>query len=144
MKCASRSSEPIPVKYSLDTNVCIHCIQTPSEKVARHLRTIAANDVVVCSVVRAELAYGASKSVRPQVAAAHEAFLTPYPCADFDAAAAQVFGRLHADLERRGKPIGPYDLQVAAIAIANGLTLITHNVREFSRVDGLKWADWEA
>lgn len=132
------------MKYSLDTNVCIRCIQTPSDKMARHLREVPAKDVVVCSVVRAELAYGVNKSVRPQMALVHEAFLAPYSCADFDAASAQVFGRLRADLERRGTPIGPYDLQIAAIAIATGLTLITHNVREFSRVDGLKWADWEA
>lgn len=62
----------------------------------------------------------------------------------FDGPAADAFGRLRAHLASRGTPIGPYDLQIAAIALANDLTLVTHNTREFARVPDLRLADWEA
>ena len=62
----------------------------------------------------------------------------------FDDAAAEVYGRIRAALEAAGTLIGPYDLQIAAIALANDLTLITHNIREFGRVAGLRIEDWEA
>ena len=61
----------------------------------------------------------------------------------FDDAAASVYAIIRAHLESAGTPIGPYDLQIAAIALANGLTLVTHNTREFSRVPGLLLEDWE-
>lgn len=61
----------------------------------------------------------------------------------FDDAAAVVYAEIRAALAQAGKPIGPNDLQIAAIALANDLTLVTHNTREFSRVQGLKLADWE-
>lgn len=96
-------------------------------------------------MVRAELLFGAVKSSNPLRSwAAHEHFLSQYACVEFDEPSAQVFARLRFDLERTGASIGPYDLQIAAIAVAHGLTLITHNVKEFSRVNGLKLVDWEA
>jgi len=70
--------------------------------------------------------------------------LRPYTTLPFDDAAAQVFGRIRATLETAGTPIGPYDLQIAEIALVNGLIVITHNVREFGRVPGLRIEDWEA
>jgi len=54
-----------------------------------------------------------------------------------------IYGELRAKLSQAGRIIGPYDLQIAAIALANGLVLVTHNTAEFSRVDGLKLKDWE-
>lgn len=62
----------------------------------------------------------------------------------FDGAAAREFGRIRADLQRVGTPIGPYDLQIAAIALAHNLTLVTHNTDEFKRVSALQIDDWEA
>jgi tRNA(fMet)-specific endonuclease VapC len=61
----------------------------------------------------------------------------------FDDAAAEAYGRLRAELARRGTPIGPNDLMIAAIALAHDLTLVTHNTAEFSRVSGLRLEDWE-
>lgn len=69
--------------------------------------------------------------------------MTSFGKAEFDDRAALIFGEIRAELERHGTPIGPYDMQIAAIAMANDLTLVTHNVKEFSRIKGLKWADWE-
>ena len=62
---------------------------------------------------------------------------------DTNLAAAHRFGEIRAELNRQGLPIGPYDLQIAAIALANQLVLVTHNVAEFSRVPNLKCVDWE-
>jgi tRNA(fMet)-specific endonuclease VapC len=70
-------------------------------------------------------------------------FLTQFVILPFDSTAAKEFGRIRAKLAKAGTPIGPYDLQIAAIAIANGLKLVSHNTREFSRVAGLQLEDWE-
>lgn len=74
----------------------------------------------------------------------HRQFLQPYHSLPFDDAAAELAGILRAQLGQPGTPIGPYDLQIAAIALVNGCTLVTHNVSEFSRVPNLVFEDWEA
>ena len=70
--------------------------------------------------------------------------MQPYLSLPFDDAAADVHARVRRHLESLGAPIGPYDLLIAAIALANGCTLVTHNTNEFSRVPGLSLEDWEA
>lgn len=132
------------MKYLLDTNTCIRYINGRSAGALAKLPTIAPDDVVVCSVVRAELWYGAAKSQDPE--RTHEKqnrFLRPYASLPFDDAAAFVYAGVRADLERVGLPIGPLDLQIAAIAIAYRMILVTHNTREFSRIAGLQIEDWE-
>lgn len=71
-------------------------------------------------------------------------FLQPYRSLPFDDTAAEIVGLLRARLTTQGTPIGPYDIQLAAIALANNCTLVTHNVREFGRIPELQWEDWEA
>jgi tRNA(fMet)-specific endonuclease VapC len=101
-------------------------------------------EVAVCSVVKAELFYGAMRSRDPKkTLAGQQAFLQPYISLPFDDLAAMEYSRIRADLAAAGAPIGPYDLQIGAIALANGLTLVTHNTREFGRVNGLSIEDWE-
>jgi tRNA(fMet)-specific endonuclease VapC len=132
------------MKYTLDTNTCIRYINGRAPQIRQKLPTIPVNDIVVCSIVRAELAYGAAKSQTPEVSAAKQAyFLKPYATLPFDDAAAQIFGRIRTELERAGTPIGPYDMQIAAIAIVHELIVVTHNTREFGRVRGLRIEDWE-
>lgn len=75
--------------------------------------------------------------------ALQEVFLNNFVSLPFDDRAARMFGTIRADLASLGSPIGPYDLQIAAIAVVNNLTLVTHNTREFSRVSGLVIEDWE-
>jgi tRNA(fMet)-specific endonuclease VapC len=75
--------------------------------------------------------------------ALQQAFLEQFISLPFDDLAATTFGVIRVQLETRGIPIGVYDLQIAAIALANNLTLVTHNTREFRRVDGLQVEDWE-
>lgn len=133
------------MKYLLDTNVCIRYLQgrLPIIRDAIHARKPGA--MVICAVVRAELFYGAMKSQFPtETLTKQRQFIDQFPTLPFDDSAALIFGQIRADLYRQGKPIGPYDLQIAAIALANDLTLVTHNTREFGRIDGLRLEDWEA
>ncbi|MBN3905223.1 MAG: type II toxin-antitoxin system VapC family toxin [Nostoc sp. NMS1] len=130
--------------YLLDTNACIVYLNRPVSGVRRRLTTLSLQDVAVCSVVKAELFYGAIRSNnRARTLALQEAFLNNFVSLPFDDTSARIFGIIRAELAASGTPIGPYDLQIAAIAIANNLILVTHNTREFSRVNGLQLEDWE-
>ena len=100
--------------------------------------------MAVCSVVKAELFYGAMKSNNPiRTLEQQQQFLARFISLSFGDEAAIVLGEVRAVLASAGTPIGPYDLQIAAIALANDLTLVTHNTREFSRVNGLRLEDWQ-
>jgi tRNA(fMet)-specific endonuclease VapC len=132
------------MKYLLDTNVCIVYIKGRNLSLKRRFDTLPIEEISVCSVVKAELFYGAVKSANPERNfALQQAFLDQFVSLSFDDPAATTFGTVRAQLETRGTPIGAYDLQIAAIALAHNLTLVTHNTREFGRVDGLQVEDWE-
>lgn len=132
------------MRYLLDTNACIVYLRGRNSNLKRRLDSTVTQDIAVCSVVKAELAYGAMKSANPQQNfALQQAFLRQFVSLPFDDFAATAFGTIRAQFEAAGTPIGAYDLQIAAIALANNLTLITHNTAEFSRVDGLAIEDWE-
>ena len=127
----------------LDTNICIHLIKKTPEATLRRLRTIDIKTVAVSSITVAELQFGVAKSGRPeQNALALGAFLAPLTVEPFDDAAALAHGPLRFALERAGTPIGSLDLLIAAHAIALGRTVVTHNIREFQRIRGLKVEDW--
>jgi tRNA(fMet)-specific endonuclease VapC len=132
------------MKYLLDTNVCVGFLNQRKQLLTQRFLTVPTLDKVICSIVRAELFYGAYKSQR-QVSSLQviENFLAGYPNLDFDIVAARIQGEIRADLEKKGTQIGPYDLQIAAIALANKLTLVTHNTDEFSRIPHLTLDDWE-
>jgi tRNA(fMet)-specific endonuclease VapC len=132
------------MKYLLDTNTCIHYINGTSQAVFERLNVQDEGDVVVCSVVKAELFYGAMHSRNPSRNLANQQkFLVLFASLPFDDTAAEHYGRIRADLARAGTPIGGNDLMIAAIALAHDLTLVTHNQKEFGRVQGLKIEDWE-
>jgi len=132
------------MKYLLDTNTCIRHLNRRSESIIRKLASLVPEDIAVCSVVKAELFYGARKSNQPErTLARQQLFLNRFTSLPFDDRAAEIYGSVRVQLEARGTPIGPNDLMIAAIAVANGLILVTNNVREFSRVDGLQLDDWE-
>ena len=131
--------------HLLDTNACIRCLRDASSSVGRRYAASGPDEVVVCSIVISELHYGVHRSARPEEnLALLNAFLAPLVSFPFDDRAAEIAGRIRAELDSAGTPIGPLDLQIAAIALVNGLTLVTHNIREFSRVAGLRMEDWEA
>ena len=130
--------------FLLDTNVCVVYLNQPQSLVTAQLHRYQPQDIAVCSVVKAELFFGAMKSQRPeQTLQKQKNFLAAFHSLPFDDHAALIFGQIRAKLQRQGQPIGPYDLQIAAIALANDLTLVTHNTDEFSRIDGLRLSDWE-
>ncbi|HMV84695.1 MAG TPA: type II toxin-antitoxin system VapC family toxin [Blastocatellia bacterium] len=132
------------MKYLLDTNVCVTFLNRRNPLLEQRYNAVPSSDKIICSIVRAELLYGGFKSQRrPASVLFMESYLANEPNLDFDLTAARIFGELRADLERKGTPIGAYDLQIAAIALAHGLTLVTHNTREFSRVPNLLLEDWE-
>jgi len=130
--------------YLLDTNTCVEYLNGRSRRVLDAFRHRAPADMAVCSIVKAELYYGAQRSRNPQDALAKlEVFLAPYRSLPFDDRCAVAYGRIRARLAQMGSLIGPNDLLIAAIAVAHSVALVTHNVREFSRVDGLTYEDWE-
>lgn len=96
-------------------------------------------------MVKSELFYGAMRSNNVEkTIVKQQQFLNLFVSLPFDDAAALIYGRIRADLTALGTPIGPNDLQIAAIAMANNLILVTHNTNEFSRVNGLLLEDWES
>jgi tRNA(fMet)-specific endonuclease VapC len=133
------------VNYLPDTNVWIRYVTQRSSAVVTKFRSLSPQDIALCSPVLLELCYGAHRSARPtQNLAVVEALRQQFLSVPFDDDAAQEAGRVRALLASQGKPIGPYDLQISAIALAFNLTVVTHNMSEFSRVAGLKLEDWEA
>ena len=130
--------------FLLDTNVCIGILTARSPRALERLRQLSPSDVHVASVVRAELLSGARNSTRVEANLAVLAtFLSPFASVPFDDLAADYYGRLRATLHRAGELIGPNDMLIAATALARDLVLVTHNVKELSRVPGLRWVDWE-
>lgn len=133
------------MKYLLDSNACVQCTRRRGNPLVRsRLATHPPAEIVLCSVGVGELRYGAERSVNPaRESALIDAFAAPYVCIPYDDMAAGVYATIRRNLETRGERIGPYDLQIAAIALANNLILVTHNTKEFSRVPGLTLEDWE-
>ena len=130
--------------YMLDTNVCVVYMNGRSTSVRDRLDQLRPSDIVINSVVIAELFYGAMKSRdRAGTLAKQQQLLRPYVSLPFDDAASLKYGTLRAELEASGNTIGGNDMMIAAIALAHDLTLVTHNSREFLRVTGLKVEDWE-
>jgi tRNA(fMet)-specific endonuclease VapC len=134
------------VKYLLDTNTCIGWLRLNQPKIVARIKQQSPSDIVLCSVVVSELIYGVERS-----AVAHQAnnrmrveqLRQQFRSIPFDDTCAEAAGRVRATLAILGTPIGPNDLLIASIALANGLTLVTHNLSEFSRVSGLNIEDWE-
>ena len=130
--------------YLLDSNNCIQFLNGKSIHIDRQLRGIKPSNIKLCSIVKAEMWYGASRSNNASATLARlETFFEPYESIPFDDAAAAEDGRIRAQLAVAGTPIGPNDLMIAAIASARQSTLVTHNTSEFSRVPGLLIEDWE-
>ncbi len=134
--------------YLLDTNACIALINGSPPRVRKKLaHTIAqGHPVLVSSIATFELWYGVAKSQRREANAARvEAFIAgPVMLAEFDEDDAEEAGRVRAELEAVGTPIGAYDVLLAGQARRRGATLVTSNTREFKKVNGLDWQDWAA
>ena len=131
--------------YLLDTNACIRILNGTSPSLTEHLRGVSRTLVRLSSVVKGELLYGARRSSRvAENLRLLDRFFDTIASLPFDDRCAEEYGLLREELDRAGTPIGPNDLLIAATARAHRAILVTHNVREFSRVAGLRLEDWEA
>jgi tRNA(fMet)-specific endonuclease VapC len=129
------------MKYLLDTDTCIHALKQ-IEPVLGHLLATSPVDVAVSAITEAELRTGAAKSSSRKTAHLVENFLQPLVIVDFTSGDAVAYAQIRARLERAGQPIGPLDTLIAAQAVGRHLVLVSNNVREFSRVAGLRVVNW--
>ena len=127
----------------LDTNICIYVIKHKPEKVFQKLQEVDPSDVCISSVTYAELVHGVEKSAAvDKNRLALSIFLANIEILDFDVNAAEGYGKIRADLEKNGTPIGPLDMMIAGHAKSLDYTVVTNNVKEFKRVRGLKIENW--
>ncbi len=130
-------------RFMLDTDTCSYVVRGTNAAIAGRLSNIATDDVCISVIAKAELLFGiAVWPGRSRNAAAVGAFLSAIAVLDFPDAAAAHYADIRAGLRRRGMPIGADDLFIAAHARCLELTLVTNNVREFSRVPGLHIENW--
>ena len=131
--------------YLLDTNTCIQFMNGTSPAVKRHFQQCSPSEIAVCSVVKAELLFGARHSQRVEANLQRlKLFFAPLQSLPFDDRCAEEYAQIRADLTRQGKLIGPNDLLIAAIARAHDAVLVTNNTNEFERVANLRLTDWQA
>jgi tRNA(fMet)-specific endonuclease VapC len=133
------------MKFLLDTNMCIYLIKKKPPQVLQKFTDYSVGEIGISSITVAELQYGVEKSQHStKNRRALEQFLIPLIIADFDEQAAEVYGKVRAALEAQGMPIGALDTLIAAQALSLGVTLVTNNTREFSRVPDLNLVNWAA
>src|SRR4029077_16701190 len=130
-------------RFLLDTNICIYIRRKEPEKVLRRFQTLREGEAVLSVITFGELVYGAEKSARrARALELLRELARVLPVMGLPEAAAEAYGTMRAELERKGQMIGNNDLWIAAHAKAAGLTLVTNNEREFRRVRGLKVENW--
>ena len=131
--------------WLLDTDICSYALKNKPPQIAKRLFSKAPSEVMVSTITVYELITGCEKSPAPErLLKDVNAFLAPFSKLVFTVEDAHRAELVRVSLEKRGTPIGPYDILLAGQALARDLTLVTHNAREFRRVKGLKLEDWSA
>jgi tRNA(fMet)-specific endonuclease VapC len=131
------------MKYMLDTNICIYIIKKKPAKIFQIFSTLNIGDICISSITYAELQYGIFKSQHKEknkIALIN--FLAPIDILNFTDKAAICYGEIRAVLEKKGQIIGAYDLLIAAHALSEGFSLVTNNIKEFSKIPGIKLLNW--
>ena len=129
--------------FFLDTNICIYHLNGSAQGISRMLEKTPFRSVKIPSMVAAELLYGAEKSAKREYDLnIFKTFLSLYDIVPFDQKAIEYYAAIRKTLESTGKIIGGNDLVIAATVMANGGTLVTRNIDEFSRIEGLLVSDW--
>jgi len=126
----------------LDTNTCIYIINNRPPEVLEHFRSYQAGEVGISSIAASELAYGVAKSGSMKNRKALDMFLAPLQILPFDSECLWFYAEIRASLEKNGLSIGPMDTLIAAQALSIDGTLVTNNLKEFSRVPKLKLENW--
>jgi len=131
------------MRYLLDTNICIYLIKRRPPEVLEQFRQHSPQDVAICTITLFELQYGIEKSQYQQRSEnALTKFLLPLDLINLDRSAAIEAAAIRAQLERKGIPIGPYDLLIAGLARSRDMTLVTNNTNEFERIVDLHLENW--
>lgn len=128
--------------YFLDTNTCIDFLRNLSESVRSRFLSVPLNEIKIPVVVKAELLLGAYKSTKPETLERTKQFLELFEVIPFSDEMSYTYAKIRKELEVKGNKIGANDLFIAASALNKGAVLVTHNTREFIRIDGLKLDDW--
>jgi len=127
----------------LDTNICIYIIKNKPRSVKERFREFEIGELCISTISVSELMYGAYKSEQTQKnLKAIESFLMPFEIVNYDYIASVEYGKIRANLEKKGQVIGNMDMQIAGHALASDLVLVTNNIREFQRVEGLGLDNW--
>lgn len=131
------------MSFLIDTNICIYIINNRIQGSKAWIKNAGIENVFISSISVAELEFGITKSNKfNETQTAFYKFLSGFNIIDFDAASAKSYGKIRADLQSKGKIIGAMDMLIAATAISNRMTLVTNNVGEFSRVNGIEIQNW--
>ena len=129
--------------YLLDTNICIYLIKKRPPEALAQFKRHSPQDVAISTITLFELEYGVEKSqYRQRSQDALAKFLLPFNLLELDRSAATDAAAIRAELEKKGLPIGPYDLLIAGLARSQNMTLVTNNTKEFEKVDGLRLENW--
>jgi len=131
------------MRYMLDTNICIYAIKHKTDTVIKKFLSYDPAELCISAITYAELMHGVEKSMaveRNRIAIS--LFLSPITILEFDGQAAEAYGKIKTELEKKGTPIGPMDTLIAGHAKSRGLILVTNNTREFNRVVSLTVEDW--
>ena len=127
----------------LDTNICIYIIKNKPRSVKEKFKEFKIAELCISTITVSELIYGAYKSKQTEKnLKAIESFLMPFEIVDYHYIASIKYGKIRADLEKKGQIIGNMDMQIAGHALALDLVLVTNNIREFERVEGLRLDNW--
>ncbi len=133
------------MSYLLDTNICIYTINRKPTSLLRRIQARQPGEIAISTITVAELEYGVAHSRNPdQNRIGLLGFLFPFEILDFDQRAAAEYGPIRTSLEKKGRPIGPLDMLLAAQAKSRDFILITNNEKEFRRVEGLRVENWAA
>jgi tRNA(fMet)-specific endonuclease VapC len=129
--------------YMLDTNTCVFLMKGRPASVRQHLESLLGERVCLSSVVVSKLWFGVHNSrLKEKNKQALQHFLEPFEELPYGHAANEIYGRRRAALKIIGTPIGPLDMLIAAHALSENAILVTNNLKEFSRIDGLRLEDW--
>ncbi len=130
------------LRYMLDTNICIYVIKNRPEGLRERFNRLS-DQLCISAVTLAEIIYGAEKSARPiENLATVDQFAARLDVLPFGERAATHYGQIRADLERAGHPVGLHDMMIGGHARSEGLTLVSNNLREFQRIEGLRVENW--
>ena len=131
------------MSFMLDTNICIYIIKKHPESVLKRFESLKVGELCISSITLAEMMYGVEKSQHHvKNRKALEEFILPLDVTPFDDAAARCYGKIRTLLEKKGTPIGAFDLMIASHAQCLNKVLVTNNVKEFVRIPELVIENW--